>query len=211
MLAERARAAKQPLQRLALRSGHRRRGQPRIAGGDALDVLLQRIDAFDLEADVIHVRKSFDLENIDLDDLIATVMTDKQAVAGEIAAFRGIKFTDLHTAYKQICKHEKVANSVVDVDQLIEFYNRAVADLPDHSRLKDLHLPGMTTVLDGKGAKFAELFEPDNRRHWVPLADIPEFVQKAFVAAEDKRFFEHNGVDERSVIRAFINMTSVRV
>jgi penicillin-binding protein 1A len=153
-----------------------------------------------------HVRKSFDLENIDLDDLIATVMTDKQAVAGEIAAFRGIKFTDLHTAYKQICKHEKVANSVVDVDQLIEFYNRAVADLPDHSRLKDLHLPGMTTVLDGKGAKFAELFEPDNRRHWVPLADIPEFVQKAFVAAEDKRFFEHNGVDERSVIRAFINM-----
>ena len=61
-----------------------------------------------------HVRKSFDLENIDLDDLIATVMTDKQAVAGEIAAFRGIKFTDLHAAYKQICKHEKVASPVVD-------------------------------------------------------------------------------------------------
>ncbi len=153
-----------------------------------------------------HVRKSFDLENIDLDDLIATVMTDKQAVAGEIAAFRGIKFTDLHSAYKQICKHEKVASPVVDVDQLIEFYNRAVADLPDHNRLKDLRLPGMTTVLDGKGAKFAELFEPDNRRQWVPLSEIPESVQKAFVAAEDKRFFEHNGVDERSVIRAFINM-----
>lgn len=155
-----------------------------------------------------HIKKSFDLENIDLDDLITTVMTDKQAVAGEIAAFKGIKFTDLHTAYRQICKHETVASPVLDVDQLIEFYNRAVADLPDHNRLKDLRLPGMTTVLDGKGAKFAELFEPDNRRHWVPLAEIPEFVQKAFVAAEDKRFFEHNGVDERSVIRAFINMVA---
>lgn len=155
-----------------------------------------------------HIRKSFDLENIDLDDLIATVMTDKQAVAGEVAAFRGIKFSDLHTAYKQICKHEAVANPVLDIGQLIEFYNAAMVDLPDHNRLKDLRLPGMTTVLDGKGLKFAELFEPDNRRHWVPLAEIPEFVQKAFVAAEDKRFFEHNGVDERSVIRAFINMVA---
>jgi penicillin-binding protein 1A len=29
-------------------------------------------------------------------------------------------------------------------------------------------------------------------------------VQKAFVAAEDRRFFEHHGVDERGIIRAFI-------
>ena len=29
-------------------------------------------------------------------------------------------------------------------------------------------------------------------------------MQQAFIAAEDKRFFKHNGIDERSVIRAFI-------
>src|SRR4051794_1634462 len=92
-----------------------------------------------------------------------------------------------------------------EIAQLIEFYNRAAAALPDHNRLKGLKLPGMTTVLDGQGRKFAELFEPDSRRHWVPLAEIPEYVQKAFVAAEDKRFFQHKGVDERSVIRAFMN------
>jgi membrane carboxypeptidase/penicillin-binding protein len=39
----------------------------------------------------------------------------------------------------------------------------------------------------------------------VPLSEIPEFVQKAFVAAEDKRFYEHRGVDVRSVTRAFMN------
>ena len=44
-----------------------------------------------------YVKKAFDIENIDLDSLIATVMTDKQAVAGEIAAFKGIKFDDLLT------------------------------------------------------------------------------------------------------------------
>src|SRR3954471_5855988 len=151
------------------------------------------------------VKKSFDIENIDLDGLIDTVMVDKQAAAGEIAGFKGIKFDDLHLAYKQLCKHEKIDREVIDVDQVIAFYNRAAADLPDHNRLKGLKLPGMTTVLDGTGAKFAELFEPDSRRHWVPLSDIPEFMQKAFVAAEDKRFFEHKGVDVRSVTRAFMN------
>ena len=151
------------------------------------------------------VKKSFDIENIDLDGLIDTVMIDKQAAAGEIAGFKGIKFDDLHLAYKQLCKHEKIDREVIDLDQVIEFYNRAAADLPDHNRLKGLKLPGMTTVLDGTGAKFAELFEPDSRRHWVPLAEVPEFVQKAFVAAEDKQFFQHKGVDIRSVTRAFMN------
>jgi len=39
---------------------------------------------------------------------------------------------------------------------------------------------------------------------WVPLADIPEHVRKAFITAEDKRFLQHKGVDERGLIRAFI-------
>jgi membrane carboxypeptidase/penicillin-binding protein len=152
-----------------------------------------------------YMRKAFDLENIDLDDLIDTVMIDKQAAQGEVAGFKGIKFEDLHLAYKQLCKHEKIDHEVIDVDQVIDFYNHAAADLPDHNRLKGLVLPGMTTVLDGNGKKFAELFEPDSRRHWVPLSQIPEFVQRAFIAAEDKRFYEHHGVDVRSVTRAFMN------
>ncbi|MGH6742179.1 MAG: transglycosylase domain-containing protein, partial [Bradyrhizobium sp.] len=151
------------------------------------------------------IKQSFDIENIDLDGLIDTVMIDKQATAGEIAGFKGIKFDDLHLAYKQLCKHQTIDREVIDVPAVIEFYNHAAADLPDHNRLKGLKLPGMTTVLDGSGAKFAELYQADSRRHWVPLSEIPDYMQKAFVAAEDKRFFEHNGVDVRSVTRAFMN------
>jgi 1A family penicillin-binding protein len=153
-----------------------------------------------------HVRKAFDIENIDLDDLIETVMTDKQAVAGEIAAFKGIKFTDLHDAYRQFCKNERVTNSAVDIGKVIEFFNKAATDLPDHMRLRGLKLPGLSNVLDAHGAKYAEVYEHEHRRHWVPLSEIPLSVQQAFVAAEDKRFYEHHGVDERSVIRAFMNM-----
>jgi membrane carboxypeptidase/penicillin-binding protein len=151
-----------------------------------------------------HMRKAFDIEDLNIDDLIATAMEDPQGVTGGIAAFRGINFSDLLTAYKQFCKNEKVEKSAVDIGQVIDFYDKAVADLPDPSRLKSPKLPGATVVLDGKGSRFAELFESDHRRVWVPLADIPKPVQQAFISAEDKRFYQHNGIDERSLIRAFI-------
>src|SRR5262245_49847510 len=156
-----------------------------------------------LSAGCAHMRKAFDIENVNLDDLIATALDDPQAI-GESKAFRGINFADLHTAYRQFCKGEKVATPAVDLGDVIEFYNKAVADLPDHSKLKGLKLPGASVVLDRRGERFAEVFEENQRRVWVVLADIPEQVQKAFVAAEDKRFYQHKGIDERGIIRAFI-------
>jgi penicillin-binding protein 1A len=151
-----------------------------------------------------HMRQAFDIESINLDDLIATALNDPKAVAGDIKAFHGINFADLNTAYHQFCKNENVATPVVDLGQVIEFFNNAAADLPDPARLKGRKLPSMSVVLDGKGGSFANVFEPRNRRVWVPIAKIPDLVQKAFIAAEDRRFFQHHGVDERGIIRAFI-------
>ena len=126
----------------------------------ALSLVMTRPDAVKTEFDPVndkaevlkilgdgcdHMRKAFDIENIDLDGLIEVVMTDKQAAAGEVAGFKGINFNDLHLAYKQFCKHEKISKEVVNIGEVIEFYNRAAADLPDHTRLKGLKLPEMTT------------------------------------------------------------------
>jgi penicillin-binding protein 1A len=151
-----------------------------------------------------HMRQAFDIESINLDDLIATALNDPKSSGSDIKAFHGINFADLNTAYHQFCKNESVDKPVVDLGQVIEFFNNAAADLPDQTRLKGHKLPSMTAVLDGKGGSFANVFEPRNRRVWVPLARIPDLVQKAFVAAEDRRFFQHHGVDERGIIRAFI-------
>src|SRR5205085_11912576 len=151
-----------------------------------------------------HMRKAFDIEDLNLDDLIETALQDPQTVAGEIKAFRGINFDDLHIAYRQFCGKGDVEKSPFDIGEVITFYSNAVADLTDHNKLKGLKLPGTSVVLDGKGERFAEVFEENQRRVWVVLAEIPERVQKAFVAAEDKRFYQHNGIDERGLIRAFI-------
>src|SRR3954469_19386825 len=157
-----------------------------------------------LRAGCTHMRKAFDIEDINLDELISTAMEDPQGIAGESKVFRGLNFADLVTAYRQFCKNEKVAAPAVDLGEVIDHYNKAVADLPDHNKLKGLKLPGASVVLDRKGERFAEVFEENQRRQWVPLSDIPEHVQKAFLAAEDKRFYRHKGIDERGLIRAFI-------
>src|SRR6516164_560042 len=136
---------------------------------------------------------------------LSEVTTAPDAIATESKAFRGVKFADLVTASRQFCKNETVAQPAVDLADVIDFYNKALTDLPDHNRLKGLKLPGASVVLDRKGERFAEVFEENQRRVWVALSDIPEQVQKAFLAAEDKRFYEHHGIDERGIIRAFID------
>jgi hypothetical protein len=138
-----------------------------------------------------HMRKTFDIEDINIEDLIATALDDPQVV-GESKVFRGLNFVDLQTAYRQFCKNEKVAAPAVDLGDVIDFYNKAAANLPDHTKLNGLKLPGASVVLDRRGGRFAEVFEENQRRVWVTLADIPKHVQKAFLAAEDSECFIGN-------------------
>jgi penicillin-binding protein 1A len=151
-----------------------------------------------------HMRQVFEIEDINLDDLLATAMEDPDLTAGGTAAFRGIRFSDLQSAYHQFCSNEPVPDWGFDAGAVIDFYNKTLAGLPDPGRLKGLELPGATVMLDGKGGRFREVFDADQRRISVPLSEIPAEVQKAFVAAEDKRFYQHAGIDERGLIRAAV-------
>jgi penicillin-binding protein 1A len=141
-----------------------------------------------LHAGCTHMRRAFDIEDINLEDLISTALDDPQAV-DENKVFRGINFVDLQTAYREFCKNEKVVVLTVDLGAVIDFYNKAAADLPDHTKLNGMKLPGASVVLDRKGERFAEVFEENQRRVWVALPDLPEHVQKAFIAAEENGRF----------------------
>src|SRR5262249_16121385 len=92
-----------------------------------------------LHAGCTHMRKAFDIEDINLEELIATAMDDPQAV-GENTVFRGINFADLQMAYREFCKNEKVVVLTVDLGNVIDFYNKATDDLPDHTQHKSLKL-----------------------------------------------------------------------
>src|SRR5258708_6492732 len=143
-----------------------------------------------LRAGCTHMRKAFDIEDINLEELIATAMDDPQAVAGESKVFHGINFADLQTAYRQFCKNENVAAPAVDLGEVIDFYNKATADLPDHTKLKGLKLPGASVVLDRKGERFAEVFEENQRRAVGGPRRPPPPGAKAFFSAPGKSFYQ---------------------
>jgi penicillin-binding protein 2D len=61
---------------------------------------------------------------------------------------------------------------------------------------------GSIKVFDREG-RFAGRILPAGR-YWVPISQIPVFLQKALVAVEDSRFYEHNGIDIRGIARALV-------
>ncbi|RLC13876.1 MAG: penicillin-binding protein [Deltaproteobacteria bacterium] len=74
-------------------------------------------------------------------------------------------------------------------------------NLPQISSLRDYRPPTITTVYSDDNRKIAEFYK--ERRIVLPLSEMPEMLIKAFIAAEDSRFYQHKGVDIVSIARAF--------
>src|SRR3954465_1968973 len=78
----------------------------------------------------------------------------------------------------------------------------SVARLP--SELKDFNSPQITRVYASDNKTQISQFY-DEFRSDVPLKDISPYMRNAIVAAEDREFYHHNGVDLKGVARAFVN------
>ncbi|MDT7573839.1 MAG: hypothetical protein QOH17_172, partial [Pseudonocardiales bacterium] len=65
-------------------------------------------------------------------------------------------------------------------------------------------LPVTTLVTDSAGAPFARFFEPNQNRQVVTSDQISPAMKAAIVAIEDRRFYQHNGVDWQGTIRALV-------
>jgi penicillin-binding protein 1A len=76
------------------------------------------------------------------------------------------------------------------------------SDLPDYLQLSD-YKPSITTRLyAGDGSLLAEY--AIEKRIFVPVADMPDKLTEAFIAAEDKNFYKHGGIDYSGLARAVI-------
>ena len=73
-------------------------------------------------------------------------------------------------------------------------------DLPDYSQLQDYEPPVMTRVHAADGSLVAEYAR--ERRLYIPIQAVPKLVINAFLAAEDKNFYEHGGLDFTGIARA---------
>src|ERR1700751_553287 len=73
-------------------------------------------------------------------------------------------------------------------------------DLPDYTKLQNYEPPVMTRVHASDGSLLAEY--ANERRLYLPIQAIPKLVINAFIAAEDKNFYQHPGVDVTGIRRA---------
>jgi len=75
-------------------------------------------------------------------------------------------------------------------------------NLPDISRMSDYQPERSTRVVARDGTEIADLYKEN--RIWVPIDRIPISVRNAFIATEDRNFYEHHGVDFFGVLRAAV-------
>ena len=79
-------------------------------------------------------------------------------------------------------------------------------DLPDYSQLQDYEPPVMTRVHAADGSLVGEYAR--ERRLYIPIQAVPKMVINAFLAAEDKNFYEHGGLDFTGIARAAVQLPS---
>jgi len=84
----------------------------------------------------------------------------------------------------------------------LAIYVLLIRDLPDFRTLGDYRPPVVSEVFDREGRLVGEFYT--QKRRIVPIDEIPRHVQLSFVAAEDGSFFEHEGIDYASIVRAAI-------
>ncbi|MDD4168777.1 MAG: PBP1A family penicillin-binding protein [Desulfotomaculaceae bacterium] len=83
------------------------------------------------------------------------------------------------------------------------YANQVLADFSGEKA--DIDVFDQNSVLYGDNDNLIYEIHGEINRTPVPLEQIPEHVQKAFVAIEDKRFYDHRGVDLKAIFRAAFN------
>lgn len=84
------------------------------------------------------------------------------------------------------------------------FYWYILRDLPPVSQLVSNPPAQTTRILSRDGELLYQIYKDENRTV-VPLADIPPHLINATLAAEDKNFYSHSGLDLRGIVRALYN------
>lgn len=85
---------------------------------------------------------------------------------------------------------------------LILWQRCGIRGCPNIDQLTAYQPGGASLVFDADGKQFAEL--APIQHEVVELASLPDYVPAAFVAVEDKRFYEHNGVDFRRFVGSVV-------
>ena len=102
----------------------------------------------------------------------------------------------------QLCLLAIIAAGIIGASAGIGVFKGVLASAPDMSNI-DVTPTGFSTfVYDIENNQTAKLVSTNSNRIPVTIDMVPEDLQHAFVAVEDARFYSHNGIDIKGIIRA---------
>ena len=76
-----------------------------------------------------------------------------------------------------------------------------LSSVPDIDPASVLPQGFATVVYDAKGNELTKLVAANSNRSYEKMDRIPKHLADAFVAVEDERFYDHNGIDIRGIMR----------
>jgi penicillin-binding protein 1A len=88
---------------------------------------------------------------------------------------------------------------------VLYFYSR---DLPDHEQLAQYRPATISRIYSVEGRIIDEF--ATERRLYTPIDEVPEIVKGAFISAEDKNFYQHQGYDLRGIAAAAVEAVQSR-
>ncbi|MDR0677609.1 MAG: PBP1A family penicillin-binding protein [Holosporaceae bacterium] len=91
---------------------------------------------------------------------------------------------------------------VIGIGGTVIFWNFFAEELPDHTSLRNYSPQLASRVFLRDGTKLCEYAA--EKRYFIPIDKVPKKLINAFLAVEDKHFFEHAGIDFYGIMRSAI-------
>ncbi len=82
------------------------------------------------------------------------------------------------------------------------FFTWVAKDLPEPGKLQERILPESTKIYDRSGETLLYEIHGDKKRTLIKLNELPDYTIQAFIALEDKNFFQHSGLSFKHIIKA---------
>ena len=107
-----------------------------------------------------------------------------------------------HVSFLRIIFISLMAILIIGGCMGIGAFKGLIDNAPDISEVNIVPVGEATFVYDANGNQLQKLTAPNSNRMPVSIEQIPLDLQHAVVAIEDERFYEHNGIDIKGILRA---------
>ncbi len=100
--------------------------------------------------------------------------------------------------------------AVIGVCLGLGMFKGILSSVPDIDPASVLPTGYATVVYDAKGNDIAKLVAANSNRSYEDMSKIPQHLADAFVAIEDERFYTHNGIDLKGMLRAGVTFIETK-